>query len=107
MNRCFIQYYSRTLASLAGVERQQILPLPVWEFSFPSYEMRIVLNDAIKKISGGNLHNGLNMIVDIQAESEEEAKDISKNSVEFILNLVSFSTLAYCNAAKLVSIIDI
>ena len=70
-------------------------------------EVKIVLFDAIKHTDNTNLHTGLNMIATLKANSVEEAKESSKNFVETALNLISFSTLTYCNPAKLVSAINI
>jgi hypothetical protein len=107
MNRYCIQYHSRTLAALAGRKKQQSLPLPVWEFNFPNLSVRIALSDSIKHTTEINLHTGLGIIVDLKADSVEEATESSKNFAETLLNLVGFPTLAYCDSARLVSLIDI
>ena len=110
MDRYLVQYHSRTLAALAGREKQQTFPLPGWIFNYPNlpnYELKIALGDHVKKTDNINLHTGLNITADMEADSEEEARDISKNHVEPLLNLISFSTLTYCDTATLVSIINI
>ena len=110
MNRHIVQYHSRTLAALAGIAKQQTFPLSGWIFNYPNlpnYELKIALSDHVKKTDNINLHTGLNITADIKTDSEEEARDISKNYVETLLNLISFSTLTYCDAATLVSIISI
>jgi len=109
MDRYIVQYHSRTLAALAGREKQQTFPLPLWAFNYPklpNYELKIALSDHVKKTDNINLHTGLNITADMKADSEEEARDISKNSVETLLNLISFSALTFCGPAKLVSIIS-
>jgi len=53
-----------------------------------------------------NLHTGLNIIVHLKETSTGDAKELSKNFAEMLLNLVTFSTLASCDTAKLVSLID-
>jgi len=110
MNRYIVQYHSRTPAALASIAKQQTFPLSGWIFNYPNlpnYELKIALSDHVKKADNINLHTGLNITADVKADSEEEAKDISKNHVETLLNLISFSTLTYCDAATLVSIISI
>ena len=110
MNRYIIQYHSRTLAALAKRAKQQTFPLSGWIFNYPNlpnYELKIALSDHVKRADNINLHTGLNITADVKADSEEEAKDTSKNHVETLLNLISFSTLTYCDAATLVSIISI
>ena len=107
MNRYCIQYHSRALAALAGREEQQTLPLPVWGFKFSNHGLRIALSDSVKQTTGVNLHTGLSIIVDLKENSEEKAIETSKNFAETLLNLISFSTLAYCDSARLVSIINI
>jgi len=109
MNRYVIQYYSKTLVALASRDKQQTFPLPGWMFNYPSlpnYELTIALSDRTKKTDDVHLHTGLNIVADIKADSEEDARETSKNFVETLLNLVSFSTLTYCDSAKLVSIIN-
>ena len=110
MNRYIIQYHSRALAALTSIAKQQTFPLSGWIFNYPNlpnYELKIALSDHVKKTDNINLHTGLNITADMKADSEEEARDISKNYVETLLNLISFSTLTYCDAATLVSIISI
>lgn len=110
MNKYSIRYHSRTQAALARRAKQQILPLPTWTFNYPNipkYELTIALSDQVKRIDNINLHTGLNIIADIKADSEEEAIKTSKNYVETLLNLISFSTLTYCDSAILVSVINI
>lgn len=107
MDRYGIQYHSRTLAALVGRDKQQTFPLSGWVFDFPVHEVKMVLFDSIKKIDNINLHTGLNIITALKANSVEEARDTSRNFVETTLDLVSFSTLTYCNPTKLVSVINI
>lgn len=107
MNRYYIQYHSKTLAALARRERQQTLPLPSWQFNFPGQSLNLALYDSVKKTANCNLHSGLNIVTCLNQDSLEKAKEISKNSVEMVLNLISFAILTYCEAAKLVTIIRI
>jgi len=65
------------------------------------------LFDSIKRTAEINLHTGLDIIMDLKANSVEKAAETSKNLAETLLNLVSFSTLAYCDSARLISMIDI
>jgi hypothetical protein len=109
MDRYIVQYHSRTLAALADRKKQQTSPLPPWAFNYPklsNYELKIALSDHLKKTGNINLHTGLNITADMKADSEEEARDVSKNSVETLLNLISFSTLTFCGPARLVSVIS-
>jgi hypothetical protein len=107
MNKYYIQYHSKTLAALAGRERQQTLPLPGWQFNFPGHSLKTALYDSVKKTTNSNLHTGLNIVTYLSQDSLEKAKEISKNSVEMLLNLISFATLAYCEPSKLATIISI
>lgn len=107
MNKYSIQYHSRTQVALTKLDKQQTLPLPGWVFNFPVEEVKILLFDAIKRTDDVNLHTGLNLITVLKANSLEEAKETSKNFVETILNLVSFSTLTSCSPARLVSTMSI
>jgi hypothetical protein len=107
MDRYCIHYNSRTLAALASRAEQQKLPLPAWQFAFPSHSLNLALFDSVKKTNNINLHIGLNIIVYLNEDSPERAKEISKSFTETILNLVSFATLTYCGSAKLVTLIRI
>ena len=110
MNRYIIQYYSKTRVALAKRDKQQTFPIHQWIFKYPNlqnYELMIALGDKIKKTDNVQLHTGLNIIADIKAGSEEEARDVSKNFVETLLNLISFSTITYCDSSILVSVISI
>lgn len=110
MNRYIIQYHSKTSAALAGRDKQQTFPLPGWIFNYPNlpnYELTISLSDRVKKTDNVNLHTGLNIVADIKTDSEEDARETSKDFVETLLSLVSFSTLTHCESATLVSIINI
>jgi len=107
--RYLIQYHSRTLAALSRRAEQQTFPLSAWAFNYPklsNYELTIALSDHVEKTDNVNLHRGLKVTADMKADSEEEAKDVSKNNVEALLNLISFSTLTFCGPARLVSIIS-
>ena len=110
MNRYIIQYYSKTRVALAKRDKQQKFPIYQWVFKYPNlqnYELIIALRDKIKKTDNVQLHTGLNIIADIKAGSEEEARDVSKNFVETLLNLISVSTVTYCDSSILVSAISI
>jgi len=107
VNRYCVQYYSRTLAALASRREQQTFPLPAWKFNFSNHGLAIVLSDSVKKTSEINLHTGLSITVDLKANSTEETIETSRSFAEALLNLISFSTLAYCDSAKLVSVINI
>lgn len=110
MNRYIIQYHSKTRVALAKRDKQQTFPLCQWVFKYPglqNYELMIVLKDNLKKTDSIQLHTGLNIISDIKAGSEEEARHVSKNFVETLLTLISFSTVTYCDSSILVSVISI
>ncbi len=107
MDGYYIQYHSRTQVALVQRDKQQTSPLPSWVFDFPADQLKIGLVDGIKKIDNTNLHTGLNVIASSKAMSVEQAKKTSEIVVETILNFISFSTLTYCNPAKLLSEINI
>ncbi len=107
MDKYCIQYNSRTLAALARREEQQELPLPAWQFNFPSHSLKMALYDSVKTTNNVNLHTGLNIIVYLDEDSPEKAGEISKSFAETLLNLVSFATSTYCDPSKLVTLIRI
>lgn len=107
MARYTVQHYSRTLVALVRIAEQQISPLPSWAFDFSGNKVKIALLDSVKKTDNINLHTGLDIISTLRAGSAEEATETAKSFVEMLLNLVSFSCLAFCGSARLVSIISV
>jgi len=104
MARYCIKYHSTTFAALARRAEQQKLPLPAWRFNFPKLDLKMEIYDSVKKTTGINLHTGLNVVVDLEADGVEKAIEISTTFAETVLNLVSFSVSAYCTPAKLVEV---
>jgi hypothetical protein len=107
MNRYSLRYHSRTLASLAGRKAQQVSPLKQWVFDFTKEKLRVALSDSVKNAGGINLHTGLNMIADIEADSVESARATSKNIIETLLNFITLTTLTYCDSARQIGLIKI
>lgn len=110
MNRYVIEYYSRTLAALNNSKEHQTFNNSVWKYDYPNYkdcELNIYIKDRVVKHDNVFLHTGLSFFADIKIDSENEAKEVVKENVEQITNLISFSTLIYCAPAILVSIINI
>ena len=107
MNEYYIQYHSRTLASLQNIKEQQSAERSIYNFIFPTTSTKIALSDGVKKVDDINLHIGLNIIVNLGASSLEEARGLSKDYAEMLLNLISFITLASCDSAELISVMDV
>jgi hypothetical protein len=107
MARYTVQHYSRTLVALARIAEQQTFPLPFWTFNFPANAAKVALLDSVRKTDKINLHIGLDMITTLRAKSVDEAVETAKGFVEILLNLVSFSCLTFCDAARLVSVMSI
>jgi len=110
MNRYIIEYHSKTRVALNKRKEQQTLPLNQWLFNYPNLQdckLAIVVKDRVIKRNDINLHTGLNIFTDIITESEQKAIEITKEHVETILSLISFTTFAYCDAAMRNSIISV
>lgn len=110
MNRYIIEYFSKTRASLSNMKEQQTTSPKQWIINFPNLKdckLTIAILDNLEKYDDLYLHTGLKILTDITTDSEEKAKEISKEWVEAILNLISFSSLIYCDKAIVVSIINI
>ncbi|MFA5308038.1 MAG: hypothetical protein WC370_00950 [Dehalococcoidales bacterium] len=110
MKRYLIEYYSKTRISLNDRKEQQTLINNQWIFNYPYRQdcnLTIIVKDKLVKRDNIFLHTGLRIITDIKTDSESKAREISKENVEQIINLFNFSTLASCNSAILVSIINI
>jgi len=107
MNKYYIQYHSRTLASLQNIKEQQSAKRSVHNFVFPTTSVKMALSDSIKKVDKFNLHTGLNIIVYLEAPSLQEARVLSKDYAEMLLTLISFVTLTSCDSAELISVMDV
>lgn len=110
MNRYIVEYFLKTRVSLSNTKEQQIEPQTQWKFNFPYFKqdkLTIILLDKLVRHDNVNLHCGLSFFVDIETLSGDEARKISKENVDQIINLISFSTLAFCGPATLVSAISI
>jgi hypothetical protein len=59
------------------------------------------MKDLVQNVEGLNLHCGLNIFVETSSNAEEEADAVSKNWCEELLNLITFTTGAFCERAKL------
>ncbi|HUV02475.1 MAG TPA: hypothetical protein VMW67_03365 [Desulfobacteria bacterium] len=105
MREFYIQYYTKTLLTISDWEEWQQTPLPAWQFNFG--DTTIAMRDYIRQEEANKLHLGLEFIVQTHATNEEEAKEKSKGVVELILNLISFSTLSFCDAANIINVIEI
>ncbi len=106
MTRFIIRYHSVTMASVAKRIEQQSLPLPSLKFEFPDRRTTQILGDAVKRVNDINLHTGLSLVVETYAQTREEAEASAKTLCEHLLNLISYSTLAFCGPARLISVIE-
>lgn len=106
MKSFYLRYIAETLASISVRAEQQNLPIPIWRFLFSDLDAEIYIFDSLQDQNGLKLHVGLEIIVHIKEEDENQATSKSKNLVEFILNLISFESLSSCKPAKLKGIID-
>lgn len=104
MSKFFLQYHCQTLACLARKEQLQNRQLPIWRFSLPNASA--ALHDSIRSRGNIDLYNGLNIFIEVESDSDEEALSLSKNHCETILNLITFSTLAFCSPGELISQIE-
>ena len=101
----YIQYCAKTQLTISNLEELQQTPLPLWKVNFG--DTIVVIQDCIRLEGADKLHAGLEFIVHVHAPNEEEAKEKSKGVVELILNLISFSMLCSCDAAKIINVIEI
>jgi hypothetical protein len=105
MKRFIFNYHSSTLASVARRAEQQRLPLPMLRFDYSTGQTLQILRDSVEP-AGINLHRGLTSLVQNEASSWEEAEAAAKNLTEHLLNLVTLSTMTFCNGAELISAIE-
>lgn len=101
----YIQYCTKTQLTISNLEELQQTTLPLWQVNFG--DTTVVIQDCVRLEGADKLHVGLEFIVHVHAPNEEEAKEKSKGVVELILNLISFSMLCSCDAAKIINIIEI
>ncbi len=103
MARFFLQYHFQTLAVMANKKQLKSRQLPAWKFNLSDGSMR--LRDLIKNVDGINMYNGLDMIIEVNADSEEEAVTLSKNHCETVLNLITLCTVTFCHPGRLINTI--
>lgn len=105
MSEFYIQYYTRTRLNISDWKEWEQTPLPAHRFNFR--DATVAMRDCVRQEGADKFHVGFEFIVQIPARNEEEAKKKSKNFVEIILNLISFSTLSFCDAANIINVIEI
>ena len=105
MSEFYIQYYTRTRLNISDWKEWEQTPLPAHRFNFR--DATVAMRDYVRQEGADKFHVGFEFIVQIHARNEEEAKKKSKNFVEIILNLISFSTLSSCDAANIINVIEI
>lgn len=106
MSRFIAHYRSATMASIATRTQQQTVPLPKLRFEFTDEHAVVILVDELQRIDDTNAHVGLNVMVEILASSEQEAENKSKAMAENLLLLITYSTLAFCGSAELISFLS-
>ena len=105
MSEFYIQYYIRTRLNICDWKEWEQTPLPAHRFDFR--DATVAMRDCVRQEGADKFHVGLEFIVQTHATNEEEAKEKSKNFVEIISNLISFSTLSFCDAANINNVIEI
>ncbi|MCK4733058.1 MAG: hypothetical protein KAT65_11440 [Methanophagales archaeon] len=105
MSEFYIQYYTRTRLNISDWKEWEQTPLPAHRFDFR--DATVAMRDCVRQEGADKFHVGLEFIVQTHATNEEEAKEKSKIFVEIISNLISFSTLSFCDAANINNVIEI
>lgn len=106
MRTYFVHYFADSLFSVNSREEHQKNIFGALEFKFGQVN-KVFVRDVILQLDGVNCFSGLDFYVSLGAANRESAKLIAKAYVETLLNLLSFSTLAYSNAAYVQSVIEI
>lgn len=106
MKEFLLHYFVETSASISSRESHQKDPVEIWRFLFTMPKAEIFLYDSIKEHNGFKLHHGIDIVVNAEANDENQAISNAKNFSESILNLISFATLSSCNPARLLALID-
>lgn len=106
MKKHFLHYFTDSLFSINSREEHQQGTFGALEFKF-GFQDKVIIRDSIVEIDSVKCFIGLDCYVSISAVDGETAKNGGKIYIETILNLMSFSTIAYSNAAYLQSMIEI
>ncbi len=101
-----IRHTASSFASIGTREEQQQGTIRGFKFQLPEPDLIIFLDNSSEEVDGIKVHVGLNIVMTIASTSEREAETESKLIVETWLNLISYSTLASCSPARLVSALE-
>lgn len=106
MKMYFVHYFADSLFSVNSRQEHQNNIFGALEFKF-GHVNKVFVRDVILQLDGVNCFSGLDFYVSLEAANREAAKLIAKAYIETLLNLLSFSALAYSNAAYVQSVIEI
>lgn len=101
-----VRHVTSTPASIGTRQEQQKSRIRGFSFDLPEPSLSIFLTNSLEEVDGLRLHVGLNIVITIASFSEAEAEAESKLIAETLLNLISYSTLASCSPARLVSVLE-
>lgn len=95
-----------TPASIGTRQEQHDGSIRGFSFVLPEPSLSIFLSNSLEDVDGIKVHVGLDIIMTMASTSEREAEEESKLITETLLNLVSYSTLASCSSARLISLLE-
>lgn len=108
MKRYFVRFRVDTLASIAEtIKQQQKEDRPIWKFSWPVDDVRLVAHDALREVDGIFVHEGLNLDLNVPGKNLDDAIGRARNLAEGLMNLISYATASGCKPAALISSYEI
>lgn len=101
--RYIFRYHIRSMVALHDRREIQKNRLVKWNFNFPVLKARLSLADRVKRTNGVRLHAGIDIDTILEGEYENNATNLSDSIVDTFICLLSFTTVAHCEPARLES----
>ena len=95
--RDYVKYFVASMASIADWRIPNNGTLPKLRISFEDkhYHAQLIITDRVEE-RGVKLHSGLDVIAILGPQNVAEAGTLSRGLVDAVLDVVTFTTMAYC-----------
>jgi len=100
----FSRYISKSPVILGNKSEYDKKTITSYKFNYPS--LTIGMRDSFQYTEGHTKHIGLEFIIEGESQNKEIFIETSRNNLELLLNLISFSSMGYCYPAKLVNVTE-
>lgn len=107
MTKFFFHFTAKTPASVNSRLEQQVRPREMWSFTYGSNtHLKLALTDSVRERDGVQLHQGLDVFVQLVAEESQDAQKEAKGRAEQILSVATLVSQTSCAPSKMMSVIQ-